>query len=94
MWRLDPSTYLLQQGELLGHVLRPLLVAAEGESLLTLQEGGGGVVRQGAAARHRQGCGDGEGLVFRQGGGGLHRSGESPLQGRERDLRRQDTPSE
>ena len=73
------NVYLLQEGELLGYVLRTVLILAEGESLLTVQADVGEVVHQGAVTRHRQGCCDGEGLVFRQGCRGLHYSGESPL---------------
>lgn len=90
--------YLLQEGELLGYVLRTVFILAEGESLLTLQADVGEVIHHGAIERHRQGCSDGEGLLFRPGRRGLHYSGESPLKGRERERERdvtgEDTCSE
>lgn len=72
--------YLLQEGELLGYVLSAVLVLAEGEPLLAVQADVGEVVHHGAVARHRQGRGNGEGLLFGQGCGGLHHSREPPLE--------------
>lgn len=68
------GVYLLQEGELLGYVLCAVFILTEGEPLLTVQADVGEVVHHGAVARHRQGCGNGEGLLFRQGCGGLHYS--------------------
>ncbi len=88
------GAYLLQEGELLGYVLCAVFILAEGEPLLTVLAGVGEVIHHGAVAGHRQGRGDGEGLLFRQGCRGLHYSWESPLRIWERDLTREDTCSE
>lgn len=66
--------HLLQEGELLGYVLCAVFILAEGEPLLTVQADVGEVVHHGAVARHRQGRGDGEGLLLRQGCRGFHHS--------------------
>lgn len=82
--------HLLQEGELLGYVLCAALILAEGESLLTVQADAGEVIHHGAVARHRQGCGNGEGLLFGQRCRRLHYSWESPLKSWERDVTRED----
>lgn len=69
--------YLLQESELLGDVLCTAFIPAEGESLLTTQRDAGAIIRQGAVARHRQGCCYAKGL--RQGRSRLHHSWDSPL---------------
>lgn len=66
--------HLLEKGELLGDVLRAVLIFAEGDPLFTLQAG----VRE-VVARHRQHRSNGEGLLFWNGGRRLHCFWESPL---------------
>lgn len=66
--------HLLEKGELLGDVLRAVLIFAEGDPLFALQASVGEVV-----ARHGQHGGNGEGLLLRQGGRRLHGPWESPL---------------